>query len=132
MSTGIDYGMGQTNIDEATGIRYGVISSHEVMQSWADNSEGDYGKPSCPECEGKVIDAASEQANKREPENGWEGNGSDYVCLQCKIIWNSEDVYPEEAIAFTYEEDGISIFAARRDTIPQRDSGKIFERCIGR
>lgn len=28
----IDYGMGQTNIDHDTGIRYGVISIHEVTQ----------------------------------------------------------------------------------------------------
>lgn len=30
MTQGIDYGMGQANIDTATGIRYGVISPHSV------------------------------------------------------------------------------------------------------
>jgi hypothetical protein len=30
MSIGIDYGLGQTNIDKATGIRYGVISRQIV------------------------------------------------------------------------------------------------------
>ena len=29
---GIDYGMGTTNIDLETGIRYGVISMHEVAR----------------------------------------------------------------------------------------------------
>jgi hypothetical protein len=42
MYKGIDYGMGQTNIDTSTGIRYGVISQHEVLQAWADSSEPIY------------------------------------------------------------------------------------------
>ena len=39
---GIDYGRGQTNIDHKTGIRYGVISIHEVTQAWCDSSEPFY------------------------------------------------------------------------------------------
>lgn len=42
---GIDYGMGGSNIDRETGIRYGVISQHEVLQAWADTSESHYGEP---------------------------------------------------------------------------------------
>ena len=42
---GIDYGMGTSNIDHNTGIRYGVISQNEVLQAWADSSEPDYGMP---------------------------------------------------------------------------------------
>ena len=38
---GIDYGRGLVNIDHETGIRYGVISQHEVLQAWADESELD-------------------------------------------------------------------------------------------
>lgn len=30
MSAGIDYGLGQTNIDLATGIRYGVIHENSL------------------------------------------------------------------------------------------------------
>ena len=43
---GIDYGMGMSNIDTETGIRYGVIHSGEVLQAWADSSEAIY-----PECD---------------------------------------------------------------------------------
>jgi predicted nucleic acid-binding Zn ribbon protein len=53
MGAGSDYGMGTTNVDVKTGIRYGVISQHEVMQAWSDSSEADYGRPieyECPEC----------------------------------------------------------------------------------
>ena len=49
MSGGIDYGNGLTNIDEETGIRYGVISSHEVLQAWADNSEAQFACDECPD-----------------------------------------------------------------------------------
>ena len=40
---GIDYGMGRTNIDKSNGIRFGVISMHEVSQFWSEDSEADYG-----------------------------------------------------------------------------------------
>ena len=55
---GIDYGLGQTNIDTKTGIRYGVIHQGECLQAWADSSEPYYG----PE------DELSELS-----ENEWEG-----------------------------------------------------------
>ena len=30
MSAGIDYGMGQSNVDKETGIRYGVIHQNKI------------------------------------------------------------------------------------------------------
>jgi hypothetical protein len=39
---GIDYGLGQTNIDVANGIRYGVIPQYECLQACADSSEPQY------------------------------------------------------------------------------------------
>ena len=47
-NAGIDYGMGLSNIDKNTGIRYGVISQYDVGQSWWDSSEPVY---LCEECE---------------------------------------------------------------------------------
>lgn len=49
-NAGIDYGNGISNINLKTGVRYGVISIHEVLQAWADDSEGDYGEIMCQEC----------------------------------------------------------------------------------
>lgn len=46
----IDYGSGQTNIDHATGIRYGVIHHGLVGQAWYDTSEAYYGPICCPKC----------------------------------------------------------------------------------
>ena len=48
-NVGIDYGMGTTNRDMDTGIRYGVVSIHEVSQAWCDESEGNYFF-GCPHC----------------------------------------------------------------------------------
>lgn len=44
MGAGIDYGMGRTNIDTASGIRYGVISQHSVGSQLYDEQEFDYPK----------------------------------------------------------------------------------------
>ena len=49
MNKGIDYGLGKTNVDKKTGIRYGVIHQNEVLQTWCDNSEPYY-IYSCPHC----------------------------------------------------------------------------------
>lgn len=46
---GIDYSMGSANRDPETGIHYGVIHQHEVLQAWADESEPYY-VYSCPHC----------------------------------------------------------------------------------
>ena len=74
---GIDYGLGQTNIDKDTGIRYGVIPVHDVTQAWCDSSEGYYGDPTCPECGSKVEELVGNR---------------DYVCPDCvrKAVNNLE------------------------------------------
>lgn len=56
MSTdaGIDYGMGITNIDKDTGIRYGVIHHGEVGEAWYESSEPNY-IVACPSCGSESI-----------------------------------------------------------------------------
>ncbi|GAG25044.1 unnamed protein product, partial [marine sediment metagenome] len=50
-NVGIDYGLGQTNIDHETGIRYGVISINSgVLQAWSDASQPHYGCVNCEHC----------------------------------------------------------------------------------
>lgn len=39
MSIGIDYGLGQSNIDKETGIRFGVISQHSLHPEWMFRNE---------------------------------------------------------------------------------------------
>jgi len=47
MNKGIDYGLGNTNIDKENNIRYGVIHQNEVLQVWYDSSEPIYPCESC-------------------------------------------------------------------------------------
>jgi len=53
---GIDYGLGQTNVDKSTGIRYGVINSnsHLLNESFWEEVEAVY-TASCPHC-GHLLD----------------------------------------------------------------------------
>jgi ribosomal protein L37AE/L43A len=95
----IDYGNGLTNIDHATGIRYGVISAHEVTQAWADSSEADYGDPTCPRCGGAVVEYDG------DTHDDYAGSGvADYACETCERYWESGDCYGEEPRAWTLED----------------------------
>ena len=73
MSAGIDYGLGRTNINHETGIRYGVISQYSVMQAWADSAEPVY--PENDQDETDVNDFA-------EP-IGWEYKDEGYILTDC-------------------------------------------------
>jgi hypothetical protein len=93
---GIDYGKGLTNIDQETGIRYGVINQGEVLQAWADSSEPDYGPPTCGHCGEELPEEYADMDDREETH-----------CPKCEeIILGTEDMYPESPIAYTYEADG--------------------------
>lgn len=47
---GIDYGLGCTNIDLETGIRYGIISCHSLAEWFEDELEPVYETTYCPNC----------------------------------------------------------------------------------
>jgi hypothetical protein len=78
---GIDYGAGKTNLDVKTGIRYGVISMHDVMQAWCDSSEPYY---PCEDC-----DIKSEQGDDQDPicdgcePSSWFLDDGDYQAESC-------------------------------------------------
>ena len=97
---GIDYGLGSTNIDRETGIRFGVISQDDVLQAWADSSEPDYGEPTCPNCGREVI------AHDGDKHGEYEGHFADFACESCEQSYETGDCYGEEAIGWNYEGDG--------------------------
>jgi hypothetical protein len=104
MGAGIDYGMGRTNINRETGIRYGVISQHSVCQAWADCSEADYGDPTCPKCGGVAISA---EACLCDIDNCESGPGcADYVCEPCEYVFDSSEAYGDEPRGWHYSGDG--------------------------
>lgn len=95
MSAGIDYGMGHSNVDPETGIRYGVISQHSVTQAWCETSEPDYGDPHCPQCGGDVVD-------------GKRVNDAECVCTSCDWQGDSSECYSDEPIGWTVDDGEIT------------------------
>jgi ribosomal protein L37AE/L43A len=94
---GLDYsGPGATcNRDSKTGIRYGVIPSRAVGQSWYDSSEPDYGEPHCPQCGNKVESNNYADAEKREDYTTLH-HGEKYACDECKLLFDGQNAFPEE------------------------------------
>ncbi len=129
MGHGIDYGMGQTNIDRETGIRFGVIHSGDVCQAWSDSAESDYGTPTCPKCGNDAVDADTDSpeqtacVNCRESipcrcdnptdrdstrdDLGYEterGACGDYACDSCRYLFDGEDAFGESPLAWTLDD----------------------------
>ena len=103
---GIDYGLGRSNVDLGTGIRYGVISQNSVLQAWADSSEAEYGEPTCGNCGNPAVEIESVPEEERED---WTANGHDYACVACKRTFWSDEAFPDEAIGYSYEGDGYKL-----------------------
>lgn len=103
MTRGIDYGMGQTNIDKSNGIRYGVISQNAVLQAWCDSSEPNYGEPHCPKCGNPAIDAAdiSEDAEYEHLHHAC----GDWGCNDCEVMFDAEDAFGDSPLSH-YVDDG--------------------------
>jgi len=105
--TGIDYGMGRTNIDRVTGIRYGVIAQGTVGQAWYDESEPQYGPPCCPKCYAEGIAPLTDLSDAVDA-SAFEQYGSgcaDYACEDCEITVDSADAFPDDPLDHTYSDD---------------------------
>ena len=118
----IDYGMGQTNIDKETGIRYGVISQNEVLQAWCDSSEAYYGDPHCPKCGNEAVVIPSHTESDPSGEGKWvsviqdvpehmkdyEENKycgcCDFACDACKYLFGSDEAYGDEPLSHTLDD----------------------------
>jgi hypothetical protein len=108
MNSGIDYGLGQSNVDKATGVHYGVISQHSIMPESLDYMDRDYGEPTCPECGNPVIDSTDDSIPFEG--NEYETHGcNEYACIPCESFWDSSDVFSEESLGFSYDQDGYKL-----------------------
>ena len=130
---GIDYGLGRTNRDPETGIRFGVIPMDDVTQAWADSSESDYGSPSCEECGNEAVqidelpfDLDACKTIRREqtkwyssrevdilavPEEyqddygeEWKDEGRDFACPHCSRSFDGDDAYGGDPICFNLDD----------------------------
>lgn len=97
---GIDYGLGKTNIDLDSGIRYGVIHTNHLHEWIWESFEPYYGEPSCPSCEGTV-----EEVFYNTDEEVEDYVDKDFTCHYCKESFYSDEVYPMEPYNW-YIDDG--------------------------
>ena len=100
MNPGIDYGLGSTNIDHESGIRYGVISQHVVGERWYEDSEPEYGNPTCPDC-GTDINGIPTPADEEDP--------SDYYCDVCDAPVDSDCAFGDEPLGYSYVGEGYTL-----------------------
>ena len=103
-SKGYDYGLGVTNIDTETGIRFGVICSHDISLAWDDTAEAVYGDPTCPQCGNPAqdIDCAPEDYRNLDD---WTVQGNDRCCPECKFIFSEDCAYPDIPLEWVINED---------------------------
>lgn len=108
---GIDYGLGKSNIDSKTGIRYGVIGQRSVMPEAMDDVEYDYGEPTCPECGNLAVSSDSDvlPEESEDWENGSKYGCNDWACTNCECFWDSDRVYSEEPLGWIYQMDGYEL-----------------------
>lgn len=130
-SGSFDYGLGQTNIDRSTGIRFGVIPQNDILQAWADSSEADYGPATCGECGNEAVsidevpfdlddckvvgqvgyfrkrNARSIPRKHRAACGGheeWRDEGREYACLSCARSFDSDDAFGDEPTGYVLDD----------------------------
>ena len=123
---GIDYGLGTTNIDKATGIRFGVIPAGNLSEWIYEALELVYPDPCCPKC-GRdaqdMIDAENNwnAAHADEIEAGelsdeltqyCGGSCDDYGCGVCGIYFGSDDLGDIEPIAQKLEDGEYKVYGS--------------------
>lgn len=106
---GIDYGMGRSNVDHATGIRYGVISQHAVSQAWCDSAEPDYGPAFCPKCGNETPHYDGDKHNEYAAPANRQYPSADFACEACEIIMDADDCYGDEPRGWSYTGNGYEL-----------------------
>lgn len=104
-NAGIDYGMGRSNIDVVSGIRYGVIAQNSVLQAWSDSAEPDYGKAHCPKCGNEAIEYDSDKDVDFACGHGC----ADFMCESCEYVFDGDEAYPDEDCGWNYSGDGYEL-----------------------
>lgn len=113
---GIDYGMGMTNVDRATGIRYGVINQHSIMSEALNDMESVFPDPACPKCGQEVIHESEFTRGMSRWKHYREEFGSllssrcrEYACKACRLVFDADDVCADEPIGMQYEGEGYKL-----------------------
>ena len=96
----IDYGNGLVNLDKSNGIRYGVISVHDLNYDAFDSMKKDvYGGPNCPKCGNDAVEYNEDKHGEYEPART-HGCCADYACEDCETYLDSDMMWGEEVIGY--------------------------------
>lgn len=127
---GIDYGLGQTNVDKSNGIRFGVISANKV-DYWDDAPDVDayYGEPHCPKCGNGVVDLATDDSEDFEDFEDAEGGCNEHACKSCEQFYDSSEVYGDEVQAFVYKSEGYLAHCSGDDRDIFVEKSPFYTRC---
>lgn len=106
-----DYGNGLTNVDKATGIRFGVIPQRDLHEWAYEAFELVYPEPCCPKCgdEAQGIAGAQQDYDERNVDKYGEDDlpelsplrehsCDDYGCAKCGVYFGSDDLGDVEPI----------------------------------
>lgn len=108
----IDYGHGLTNIDNETGIRYGVIPQNSVIQAWADESEP-ITNLACPHCGDDLTQEMYDEATSCCSKEGDPEDLKLRTCPSCNTVLCDTDFMDSEPTGFIINTD---------DLLAQQDS----------
>lgn len=137
MGSGIDYGMGQTNIDTNNGIRYGVISCNSLSEWFWESVEHNYGKPTCPKCGNEAKEGDGEETRwiTTDEVSSFVDGPLGKELERTTLYWSNEDGWVEDedsATIFTNEEketfnlpmgEGYKVEWTVKEFTPHRERG---------
>ena len=112
MNYGIDYGMRQTNIDRATGIRYGVIPANDLNPEVWHESAKQTTVRLLPEVRGRASESPSTTAQGKgyvsvsfDPPDDYETSGcGEYYCDSCRYAFDSDEAFGDEPCGWTLDD----------------------------
>jgi hypothetical protein len=105
---GIDYSYGQANVNEKTGIHYGIIPLHSLAHWVLDEFEPQYGEPHCPHC-------GEELTEEHETD-------CDIYTCPCGEETEAEFCYPDDPLCHVYEGEGYSLYLDEHNDVWVFDS----------
>ena len=106
---GIDYGHGKTNIDNETGIRYGIISVNSLVDWIYEEFEAVY-TLCCPHCGNELL----KDLSFSDKDNNGDGT---FCCPHCQKIIEDGEQYGDEPDGWIYEKEGYQLEMNRSNKI---------------
>ena len=116
---GIDYGLGKSNIDTESGIRYGVISVNSPLSEWFWESVKSVYTAGCPSCGHELEDDWDEEKGQESARDAFDSDEefetacdatSDPLCPHCGEPISDGDQFGDEPDGNVIEDQRYNAF----------------------